>query len=138
MRMILMLLLALSVTHAEAAVSAVYEPWYVKYFWQILAIGIAPVFGFALAQKVKRALRRKPSGFVIAQIAGIATALFATAAWWKASRDVEGAILIGVLIGVLQPIVIWIWFQVAKRFAPESYENLKCGDNHKPFLPWER
>lgn len=104
----------------------------VQYWWQILSVGISPLAGFALAQHFKVSQSVKPSASRIALVAGFATAVLATMLWpagWVESAK------IGVLIGVVQPFIVFVWFSLAHKFAPEQAARLTGSAEELTIIP---
>lgn len=66
-------------------------------------------------------------------MAGGITAILA--AWlWNGSLDERAKI--GVLIGIVQPIIVWCWFKAAHKFAPEQAKSLGGSNGDLTLLPW--
>jgi len=108
----------------------------VKYWWAIMAIGVSPMFGYAVAQRVK-AVRPKPSNAVIINAAGLSTAISAFGFWMEYSGILSQSIMMGVTIGMMQLLMVRAIFGLLDRFAPKVADRMAEGtDDSSTILPW--
>jgi len=114
--------------------------WIEKYFWEMLAIGIAPIMGFIVGQYYKAHLRDaglKRSSLTIATINSVVTFIFA---FWFWTGDYNESLKIGAAVGIISPIIVWIWFILGKRWAPNQMKSFKDSDledtDEITIIPW--
>jgi len=106
------------------------EPWYIKYFWHIMALAISPLFGFFFTQKIKKMW--KLHNAIIINMAGASTAIFAYLCWFVATKIQIEAALIAVTMYVFQPVGVWIWFKIARRMNIKTGNCLHITDETSP------
>tara|TARA_R110000822_G_scaffold27674_9_gene82375 strand:- start:146 stop:520 length:375 start_codon:yes stop_codon:yes gene_type:complete len=104
----------------------------VEYFWQILATCVSPLAGFAVGQHYKVSQPERPSATRIALVAGGVTALMSS---WLWPGTLEESAKIGVLFGIIQPIVVLAWFAAAKKFTPKTAESLTGSGSDLTIVP---
>lgn len=112
-----------------------------QYFWHILSLGVAPILGFILVQYIKahyRDINKKKHPTFLAVVNGISTMLLSS--WFWPSESIHEAMKIGVAVGIAAPIVVWVWFTLASRWAPEqiaAFKNSGTGENNGiTIIPW--
>jgi len=115
----------------------VQEPWYIEYFWNILAIGVAPLVAIKITQWIKTTIKRcygyKPHWLVL-DVSAFSICVFAAGTCWYQKFPVwDEVIIIGIIIAVMQTTIIKSIFLLADRFNPELAKELSEGiddDDH--------
>ena len=110
-------------------------PWYIAYFWEILALTVAPLVGFVLGQYYKVNVTPKPSAGRIATVAGGMTALGAVLCWSE-NHSYEQAAKIGLFVGILQPLIVTAWLWLADKFAPKQAAMIRGSEDEVTIIPW--
>lgn len=110
----------------------------VTYWWHMLAVLIAPLLGFIAGQWFKAAWRKlkghKPSSWVTGSFNALVSGILA---FWFWPNDMQEALKIGLAIGMISPIIVWVWFMVAARYAPKQVAQLKGADGEDlTIIPW--
>lgn len=111
------------------------QPWYVVYFFNLLALLVSPIAGFAAGQWYKALHPINPPSLHTGVIAGCVTAALST---WLWPGTLNESFKIGVLVGFIQPFLVWGWFAIAARVAPEQVQSLKGRNGDITVLPWVR
>ena len=110
-------------------------PWYVAYFWEILALTVAPLVGFSVGQYYKASVTPKPSAMRIAMVAGGMTAVAALLCWSE-NHSWEQSAKIALFVGILQPIIVTAWLLIADKFAPQQASMIRGSDDGITVIPW--
>ncbi len=109
----------------------------IAYWWAIMAIGVSPLFGYAVAQRVK-AVRPKPSNAVIINAAGLSTTISAFGFWMEYSGVLSQSIMMAVTIGMMQLLMVRAIFGLMERFFPKVAKRIEEGtDDTSTILPWK-
>lgn len=92
-----------------------------QYAWEIATITLAPLVGFIVARYAKVFIGEKPKTTrrkILMTTNAFATGMFAF--WtWPGSPSQE-ALKVGVLLSMLGPFIVWIWFSAAAKWSPKS------------------
>lgn len=123
------------VAYAQPAQLATDATWWqiaAAYWWHGLAVLISPLAGFMVGQFHKTTKKPKPRAHEIALVAGIATTVLTT---WLWPGTLNESLKVGVLVGIVQPIIVWAWFAVAKRFAPQQAAMLAGNGDDLTIFP---
>jgi len=110
-------------------------PWYVAYFWEILALTVAPLVGFSVGQYYKASVTPKPSAMRIAMVAGGMTSVAALLCWSE-NHSWEQSAKIAAFVGILQPIIVSVWLRLADKFAPAQAAMIRGSDDEVTVIPW--
>ena len=109
-----------------------------SHLWELITICVSPLLGFILAQYYKNYLRNLNKPIILAKIAllnGFSTA--ALAAWfWPGSFD--ESVKLGVILGITAPLIVWVYFVIASRWAPKQIDQFKgdTSDSDLTIIPW--
>lgn len=108
-------------------ITHVIETLIIPYWWQGMALLISPLFGYAVGQWYKRP--GITSSRRIMAVAGSSTGAMSALCWLQAyPATVSQALIIGMMMAALQPIMVWIWYQVAKRLTPAAKVFANTGE----------
>ena len=106
-------------------------PWWIQLFdylaphwWGISAITIAPLVGFAATRRYRVHSTSNPSNFQLASISGTVTFVLSLLMWWKGYRDIEGAVLVAIIMGIGYPIAFTAIMGVMHKWWPWGFERL--------------
>lgn len=110
----------------------------VNYWWHMLAVLIAPLLGFIAGQWFKALWRNvrghKPSSWTTGSFNAWISGAFA---FWFWPGSLEESAKIGLAVGMSSPIIVWVWFMVAARYAPKQVAQLKGTDGEDlTIIPW--
>ena len=107
------------------------------YFWHMAAIGVAPVLGFIVGQyqKLNRIEKGEPKPTTL-ESAGLNGAVTFGITLWFWPGPLEEAAKIALTTGIGWPVLIWLWFTLASKWAPKHAESLKGSGNEMTILPW--
>ena len=107
------------------------SPWWIQLFdylgphwWGISAIIIAPLVGYAATRRYKAHSGCSPSNFQLAAISGTVTFVLSLLMWWKGYRDIEGAVLVAIIMGIGYPIAFTAIMGVMYKWWPWGFERL--------------
>ena len=105
--------------------------WWIQVFdylaphwWGIAAIAVAPLTGYAAARRFRAHARREPGNLALAAVSGTVTFVLSLLMWWKGYRDIEGAVLIAVIMGIGYPVAFTAIMGAFHRWWPWGYERL--------------
>ena len=105
--------------------------WWIQLFdylaphwWGISAIIIAPLVGYAATRRYKVHSGCSPSNFRLAAISGTVTFVLSLLMWWKGYRDIEGAVLVAIIMGIGYPIAFTAIMGFMYTWWPWGYERL--------------
>ena len=105
--------------------------WWLQFFdylaphwWGISAITVAPLVGFAAARRYRVHSAGNPSNFRLASISGTVTFVLSLLMWWKGYRDIEGALLVAIIMGTGYPIAFTAIMGVMHKWWPWGFERL--------------
>lgn len=102
-----------------------------------MAIGVSPLFGYAVAQRVK-AKKPKPSNVVILNAAGLSTTVSAFGFWMEYSSNLSQSLMMAVTIGMMQLLMVRAIFGLLDKFAPKVADRMAEGtDDSSTILPWK-
>lgn len=105
-------------------------PYIEQHAWEIATISTAPLVGFMIANTIKRwFIQQKPQSVrrkILMLINAFATGMFA---FWTWPGTFEDAIKVSVILAMLGPIIVWIWFSAASKWSPKTVSALSGIDD---------
>ena len=106
--------------------------WWIQLFdylaphwWGISAIVVAPLTGYAAARRFRVHSRSEPSKLQLAAVSGTVTFVLSLLMWWKGYRDLEGALLVAVIMGIGYPVAFTAIMGAFHKWWPWGYERLR-------------
>ena len=96
-------------------------PFLEQHAWEIATITLAPLVGFIVARYTKIFIADQPKPTRrkwLMSANAFATGMFAF--WTWPGSSMEESLKVAVLISMLGPLIVWIWFSAAAKWSPKS------------------
>jgi hypothetical protein len=96
-----------------------------QHTWEVVTITLSPLVGFIVAKYVKHFIKEKTEKSLRTKIL-MGTNAFVTgmAAFWTWPGGINESLKVAMLLAMLGPFIVWLWFNLAARWAPKTVTTI--------------
>lgn len=95
-----------------------------EHTWEIATISLAPLMGFIVAQYLKAFIKEKCKAARTKILITSNAIVTGMSAFWTWPGGFEDSLKVSILLAMLGPFIVWLWFTLASRWAPKSISAL--------------